>query len=802
MDCIDYSNIIYTLTINVKDYFVLQFVTFATRYTIKHREGCDLMSQMNYFDEVSQAWMPLAPSQMEFDNFKSVTTGQLAETILLLKYVNYKLFGAVGDGVIDDGLAIKRCHEYANINNLPVKNLTGEYYIKGTRNIVIKTETDFTGAVVHIDESFNTGSPVFDIQYVLDKIVLDLSTINKESLLNELNSKVSVLSSLNDYSNHLVYIENSLEDAAYNPSAGATLKTNETFYLDQSNKIVGDIINTFNDITKIEIYPCDDYITIVGGKFLLNGVTSKNLGASSYSGALFRIKRSHVLIGNQTIRIEDGSQDRLLHGSNGTHSIEYSYDVSLNNIRSIPRIQKRQGTNDVPVGTYTYSFNKAVKIKMENVTTDGTDSHWGVMGTNNIKMLTIDNCALNRIDAHYNAFDVNILNTKVGSKGILLNGGGRLYINNVQSQAQEFISFRPDHGSRWDGEIIIRDSELKIKNDVDVSILKYAPGNYDYIYDIVLAKRIDINNFTFSYDVNSNKKAEIIVFPTFGKFANGKRIAFPNEIIVNNVNVLGRQKGVKFFDIIDLKSYKTDRQSDTANKIANTKIVLANIDTEELTKVSSENVSDLTLNLRALFTEPYIDSFTPVIDLIIENCKGLVLGLKSAKGFITIRNSRINAVDMYEGGGFSGSIKFNDCDFKANIVSGETAFTVSNLCSTTFDNCFFGTPTINDVLSTTNFEIAYGNIFKPSLNVINLNHIKTTIADSVLTELNPLDEFKAELKLHNGTDISQVYRKKGLSNQRPTLPYAMSGFVYYDLNLTKPIYWTNTVWKDSAGTTV
>ena len=41
-------------------------------------------------------------------------------------FVKYLEFGAVGDGVTNDFAAIKRAHDYANENNIPVK-LSGEY---------------------------------------------------------------------------------------------------------------------------------------------------------------------------------------------------------------------------------------------------------------------------------------------------------------------------------------------------------------------------------------------------------------------------------------------------------------------------------------------------------------------------------------------------------------------------------------------------------------------------------------------------------------------------------------------------
>ena len=76
------------------------------------------------------------------------------------KFVTYLEFGAVGDGKTNDYYAIKRAHEYANENNIPVK-LSGDYtyYIgdteidgKGT-TITVKTDVDWGGSKFIIDDN-------------------------------------------------------------------------------------------------------------------------------------------------------------------------------------------------------------------------------------------------------------------------------------------------------------------------------------------------------------------------------------------------------------------------------------------------------------------------------------------------------------------------------------------------------------------------------------------------------------------------------------------------------------------------
>lgn len=63
----------------------------------------------------------------------------LQAKLLPWRSVGYRQFGAVGDGVNDDGVQIKRAHLYAKEHRLPVIEEAGEYWIKATNQIVIAT---------------------------------------------------------------------------------------------------------------------------------------------------------------------------------------------------------------------------------------------------------------------------------------------------------------------------------------------------------------------------------------------------------------------------------------------------------------------------------------------------------------------------------------------------------------------------------------------------------------------------------------------------------------------------------------
>src|SRR5690606_8609108 len=79
-----------------------------------------------------------AGQQVEEGQYIQLHAGLLAK-LINVEQVNYKMFGAKGDGESDDGVQIKLAHEYANACDIPVDNTRGEFWIKRTNNIVIQT---------------------------------------------------------------------------------------------------------------------------------------------------------------------------------------------------------------------------------------------------------------------------------------------------------------------------------------------------------------------------------------------------------------------------------------------------------------------------------------------------------------------------------------------------------------------------------------------------------------------------------------------------------------------------------------
>src|SRR5690606_1146072 len=100
-------------------------------------------------------------------------------------YVNYKMFGAVGDGQNNDNIQIKNAHDYANKKNIPVINYSGEFWLKEVHKVQIFTSVQWGNTVFHIDEKFNSKSGNrFEIPPSKPAITIKLTDKDKKEVLS------------------------------------------------------------------------------------------------------------------------------------------------------------------------------------------------------------------------------------------------------------------------------------------------------------------------------------------------------------------------------------------------------------------------------------------------------------------------------------------------------------------------------------------------------------------------------------------------------------------------------------------
>lgn len=457
-------------------------------------------------------------------------------------YVTYEDFGAVGDGKADDFDAIVNTHEYATENGLSVFACeTATYYIGGAaKTAYIKTDTDWSTAQFIIDDTSveNRSAWVFNIapsqsaKNITDKVASSLA-IDAENIGTSLDGKSLVV--LTD-SNVKRYIRKGL-----NQNSGSN--QTDVIIADENGKISPDtpLIWDFDAITGATAYPIDsETLTVKGGSF----TTIANNAPSEYTYYTrgIQVRRSNTVV--------DGIyHDIINEGSSGAPysafvSLSCCADVTVRN--STFTGHKKYSTigsagSGVSMGTYDIGAATAVNAKFINCnqTNDITDiDYWGIAGTNYCKNLVYDGCALSRFDAHQGVLNATIRNSVLGHHGIKLIGSGTALIENTTVLAEDFVDLRPDYGSTWNGDLIIRNCRY-YPTGVSLHIINAENSeDHDFGYTCYLPQRIEIdglyvhrigNNYLFNM-VNSKH--------LFDSYDAEYPVVPPQEIIVRNYSNL------------------------------------------------------------------------------------------------------------------------------------------------------------------------------------------------------------------------------------------------------------------------
>ena len=430
-----------------------------------------------------------APSE---DLLKLIKVGQ----------VRYSDFGAKGDGKTDDMDTIVAAHTFANQHDLLVESDDGATYYIGSkkRTAIIQTDTDFGTASFIIDDSEvdveNRRASIFKVSSNLKPYRLkDISSLKRNQKKVKASLPGACLITVNN-SDVKHYIRFGLNQTDGSPQT-------DIFVVDKDGNVDVNtpVIWDFDKITKITALPIDAKpLKITGGRF----TTIANQAKSNYKyySRNLEISRSNVLV--------DGLEHHIT--GEGDHGAPYSGFINIhdcsyvtvkNTLLTGHKTYRTIGSAGKPVsmGSYDLSVNRALNVSFVscNQTNDINDrTYWGILGSNYCKNLVYDNCKLSRFDAHKGVANATIRNSTLGHMGINAIGSGTLTVENSTINSTRLINLRPDYGSTWQGEIVIRNCVFKPaagRRPTNASLIVGSNSSqHDFGYQCYMPARITIEN--------------------------------------------------------------------------------------------------------------------------------------------------------------------------------------------------------------------------------------------------------------------------------------------------------------------
>jgi len=681
----------------------------------------------------------------------------LAAILLESEAVNYRMFGAVGDGENDDGIQIKLAHEYANRHRIPVVNLSGEFWIKRVNNIEIRTNVRWGNTTFHVDEKFNSRRfPRFVVLNDETTKTLELDEKMKAALLDKIRPGVQIINELAPYANHLITVVDANDRIGIR--AGNYSKRGwareELFYVEQEGRVIGDIAWEFKDLTSIRATPCNDvYLVIEGGRFYFSGDTPAG-GSRGYHHHGISIQRSRTIIREQWMGLEKGHRDVSMQPRRGFYVLSGVYDVTLENIRAMPWEKNRRDRSKVVAhGTYGIGGARMLNCTFRNLTAEAGWVAWGVFGTNLNKNFRLENCRLNRIDVHFHCWNLYISDCSIGFKGISVTGGGDLFVEETTRHGNSFINFRRDYGAKWDGRIRLRGCTLRPTGNGTVSVLSHRMADFDYKYPIGFARSVSIDDLVVDYSAAPESTAPcwLMDIVPFSKTKTGSRLFFPTHVEFSNIRIRGREKGVRLMRIPNPQHYDLRRQGgyDGSRLDANCELIVDDVQLEKIIPRYPDDTDDVHLLIGGQDSADYADQKSLFSEIRFIDCDGVNVHLENciAAGFFD--RCSINTVTAP---GLRGELVFRDCRFQPDVTEIKSdLYALDSTLGTRFTNCTFHAPVVAG-RKKPEFVDRTG-ILKVN-KYVRYYHLNTALGNSILdhfqrrgVELNP--NFIAILKHHH-----------------------------------------------------
>jgi hypothetical protein len=374
--------------------------------------------------------------------------------------VTYEAFGAIGDGVTDDLLAIREAHAYANAHGLRVRTKPDATYHLGRRalTVAIATDTDWNTSRFTIDDTQvqDHQAPLFEVRSLLKPEVVWIERLTRDQRSVDARPERDC---------HVV-VENDRKKRyirrGLNQNAGAPQY--DCFILRRDGSVVGDIDWDYDEITRIECRPIDEKpLVLRGGVFTTYANRMKQEVGYNYWARNIEITRSNTEVEGLTHYVV--GETAVGHPYRGFLSANQCANITFRDcFATAHKIYSTIGAAGMPVnmGSYDIHANNVVNLQLINCRMNHIcdRTRWGVIATNFCKNILLEDCTLSRMDTHMGVSGTyTIRRCTLGHMGLNAIGRGLLTVEDSTLYGRTLVSFRGDYGSTWEGELVIRNCQ-------------------------------------------------------------------------------------------------------------------------------------------------------------------------------------------------------------------------------------------------------------------------------------------------------------------------------------------------------
>lgn len=405
----------------IRTYYCNKILPLVYDNSLSYYEAiCKLVDYCNSLnDEISNIYKLIA----EIIGNVSPETGEA--------YLDFEMFGAIGDGITNDSEAIKKCFETANKTGISVICKPKKKYLLDAISQVVNVNFDGSNSTFILPPMGTVFTTIKG-----DDMALSSNTIGTNGMLGTsttnkfftIETDIDVGERLNAGGRHEVYCQTMCTDMN-------NYFVNTPWY----QETISDKSWKLRNVMEWQTH-----------------ITFKNFNVETTGSTypvMFRIFRNNITIENvhvgRGIKADSGAELIFL---KDTGNIEIK-NVTNNNIQ-----------DSINVYGYLIGMSYVTNVKITGVK---AVNGWGAMGSHFVSNTTFEYCDTNRIDNHYGWFGYfNVLNCHIknpyGSHGFISFGGGygQLNINNctikkTDNSVADYIRIRTDLPLFFDSDVNI-----------------------------------------------------------------------------------------------------------------------------------------------------------------------------------------------------------------------------------------------------------------------------------------------------------------------------------------------------------
>ncbi|MGL5717031.1 MAG: hypothetical protein ACRCX2_28705 [Paraclostridium sp.] len=423
--------------------------------------------------------------------------------------VNVSWFGAKGDGVTDDTLAIVKCHKKAFRDRAKViYQRRAKYILKNQETLFVNNSINFNDSTIVIDEKINNlKDKLFVVKSdenfsAKDVSSLSLSTTAEQNVLGDLDGVPE---------NCLVILDSDYVEENNKPGYdaiyvdGVTITKNpDISVLGKKGWLKNGIFNDIAKVKKVYFRNLDAYTTTLEGLTLeLSG--DNNVFMATY----IHTQRDNTVIRDLAIKRKYTELCKRRNLLKATCCV----NTTLKNVISTEPYTAPSGTGEYEgyifradlVAGLTFediqAFDNQVR-RAENNTTVETGEvgvGWYFMGNQFVNGMRVKNCKFSRIDSHSHLKDLMVENSEIGfAQGIFV---GTTTFNSVKFTSKQgvvknllinYSNNTPSRNTNIRGELNIRDCTYYTDTDYISGLLHVG---FDTTNTICSFEKINISNF-------------------------------------------------------------------------------------------------------------------------------------------------------------------------------------------------------------------------------------------------------------------------------------------------------------------